>query len=105
LSYVFLNPSRWQHVKNYKIGADVRTVNEMEDLALMGQCHEIFDRRFFFIKLFPLGPDSRTEAFLNSASYSQKKNFLTSYFCAMVAHAQNLLVITPLSLYNCVVVG
>jgi hypothetical protein len=43
-------------------------------VSLEGQCHEIFDPRFFSSNNPPQGPDLRPKAILHMASYSPRKS-------------------------------
>jgi hypothetical protein len=59
-------------------------------LLLKGQCHEIFDLRFFTSNNTPWAPDSRTKAFFNSASnlprYDRFSNAKIVHVVSMTPH-------------------
>jgi hypothetical protein len=69
-------------------------------LALMGQCHEIFDPWFFSSNNTPLAPDSWAKAFLNSALNSPRydgfSNAKIVHAMLMTPHARNFFVRYPL---------
>jgi hypothetical protein len=60
--------------------------------SFKGQCHEIFDLRFFSSINIPWAPDSRAKAFLNSASnsprYDQFSNAKIVHAVSMIPHAR-----------------
>jgi hypothetical protein len=45
-------------------------------VALKGQCHEIFDPRFFSSNNLTMDPDSRADAVLHKASYSPRYDLI-----------------------------
>jgi hypothetical protein len=74
--------------------------------CLKGQCHEIFDPRFFSSNKTPWAPDSQAKAFLNSASnwprYDGFSNAKIVHAVSMTPHARNFFVmyrVAPLNLY------
>jgi hypothetical protein len=74
-----------------------RTVADLDrqlldsESVLKGQCHEIFDPRFFSSNNTPWAPDSRAKAYLNSASnsprYDRFSNRKIVHAVSMTPHA------------------
>jgi hypothetical protein len=55
--------------------------NVIFNVLLKGQCHEIFDLRFFSLNNTPCSPHSRAKAFLNSASNSPRYDRFSDASC------------------------
>jgi hypothetical protein len=75
----------------------------MKERGLKGQCHEIFDPRFFSSKNTPWAPDSQAKAFLNSASNSPRYDRFSIakivLAVSLTPHARKIFVRYPLYIY------
>jgi hypothetical protein len=76
---------------------------------LKGQCHEIFDHRFFSSNNTPWVPDSRSKTFLNSASnspsYGRFSNAQIVQAVSMTPHAWKFFFGIPFKFICFLVVG
>jgi hypothetical protein len=80
-----------------------------ENAQLKGPCHEIFDPRFFSSNNTPWAPDSRTKAFLNSASnsprYDRFSNAKIVHTVSMTPHARKFFLGSPFKFIYFLVAG